>query len=108
LRVFPEDGPLALTQSAVVTHETHRCTVDGCPNLAAYRVMLYDFEPIGGTVRFEADVSCPYLCREHAADNEVQARGDRGTHARVVYPYTNRGGEHGVSLYLDLLPADTA
>jgi hypothetical protein len=91
-----------------VTHETHRCSVDGCPNLADYRVMLYDFEPIVGAIRFEADLSCPYLCREHAADNEEQAHGTRGTHARVTYPYTNRAGEHGVSIYLDLPSADAA
>jgi hypothetical protein len=91
-----------------MTHETHRCSVDGCPNLAAYCVMLYDFEPIGGAIRFEEDPSCPHLCREHAADNEEQARGDRGTHARVVYPYTNQAGEHGVSIYLDLPLADVA
>jgi hypothetical protein len=71
-------------------------------------VVLYDFEPIGGAIRFEADLSCPYLCREHASDNEAQARGDRGTHGRVLYPYTNQAGEHGMSLYLDMLPADPA
>ena len=56
--------------------------------------MLYDFEPIGGAIRFEVDLSCPYLCREHAVDNEEQARGDRGTHARVVYPFS-QGGTSG-------------
>jgi hypothetical protein len=34
-----------------VTHETHPCSVDGCPNLADDRVMLYDFEPIVGAIR---------------------------------------------------------
>ena len=108
MRVFPEGGWPAAAQTAAVTHETHRCSVDGCPSLAAYRVLLYDFEPIGGAIRFEEDLSCPYLCREHAADNEEHARGDRGTHARVTYPYTNRAGEHGVSIYLDLRSADAA
>lgn len=108
LRVSPEDGRRALSHNAAVTHETHRCSVDGCPSLADYRVMLYAFDTIGGAIRFEPDLSCPYLCREHAADNEQQARGERGTDARVVYPYTNKGGEHGLSLYLDLLSSDAA
>lgn len=89
---------------SVMTHETHRCSVEGCPSLAAYRVMLYDFEPVGGAVRFVADETCPYLCLEHAVDNEEHARGERGTHVHVAYPYTNRDREHGVSVYLDLGP----
>ena len=108
MRVFPEEGRRAPLQNAAVTHETHRCSVDGCPSLADYRVMLYAFEPIGGAIRFELDESCPYLCREHAADNEQQARGERGTYVRVVYPFTNQRGEHGLSLYLDLLSSDAA
>ena len=91
-----------------MTHETHRCSVDGCPSLAEYQVMLYDFEPIGGAIRFQEDLSCPYLCREHAAENEAEARGERGTHVRIEYPFTNRGGEHGLSIYLDLPSADLA
>jgi hypothetical protein len=31
-----------------MTHETHRCSVEGCPSLAAYEVMLYDFDPEEG------------------------------------------------------------
>ena len=91
-----------------MTHETHRCSVDGCPSLAAYRVMLYDFDPVGGAVRFGPDETCPYLCLEHAVDNEKQARGDRSMHAHVSYPHTNRGAERGLSVYLDLPSADAA
>jgi hypothetical protein len=91
-----------------MTHETRRCSVDGCPSLAAYRVMLYDFDPAGGAVRFALDETCPYLCLEHAADNEEHARGERGTHGPVAYPHTNRDGERGLSIYLDLRPVDAA
>jgi hypothetical protein len=108
LRVFPEDRRRAPLQNAAVTHETHRCSIDGCPSLADYRVMLYAFDPVGGAIRFEPDLSCPYVCREHAADNEQQARGERGTDVRVVYPYTNQGGERGLSIYLDLPSSDAA
>jgi hypothetical protein len=91
-----------------VTHETHRCAVEGCPNLAAYEVMLYDFHPGEGAVRFERDETCPSLCLEHALDNERGAEGERGLHALVAYPHTNREGRRGVTVYLDLRAADAA
>ena len=84
------------------------CAFSPSPSLADHRVLLYAFDTIGGAIRFEPDLSCPYLCREHAADNEQRARGERGTDVRVVYPYTNQGGEHGLSIYLDLLSSDAA
>jgi hypothetical protein len=90
-----------------MTHETHRCSVDGCPSLAAYRVLHYDFDPVAGAVRFGPDETCPHLCLEHAAENE-QAGGERSLHARVAYPHTNRGGERGLSIYLDLPAVDAA
>jgi hypothetical protein len=91
-----------------MTHETHRCSVDSCPSLAAYEVMLYDFDPEEGGVRFERDETCPYLCFEHTVDNERGAQGERAVHALVVYPHTNRDRRHGISVYLDLPSADLA
>jgi hypothetical protein len=91
-----------------MTHATHRCSVDGCPSLADYQVMLYDFDPAEGAIRFGADETCPYLCREHAAENEQHAHGERGTHARITYPHSNRDGVPGLSIYLDLPSADAA
>lgn len=91
-----------------MTHETHRCSVDGCPSLAAYRVMLYHFDPAEGAVSFAEDESCPYLCREHALENEEEARGERSLYGRVAYPHTSRGGDRGISLYLDLPGLDAA
>lgn len=89
-----------------MTHETHRCSVEGCPSLAAYEVMLYAFDLAEGAVRFARDETCPYLCVEHAIDNERDAHGERGTAALVSYPHTNRDRLHGLSVYLDLRPVN--
>ncbi len=83
-----------------MTVETHRCSVDGCPNLAAYDVMLYDFDPAEGAVVFTADAACPTICVEHAIANEKEARGERMPHRVVAYPYTNRGRMPGLTLYV--------
>jgi hypothetical protein len=91
-----------------MTHETHRCTVDGCPNLAGYEVWLYDFDPAAGAVVFRRDDSCPYICVEHAIDNEHHAGEQRTLHARVPYPYTNREQAPGLTVYLDLPPNEPA
>jgi hypothetical protein len=91
-----------------MTHETHRCSVEGCPSLAAYEVRLYDFDPAEGAVRFERDETCSYLCFEHAIENERHGEGERGVHALVSYPHTNRCRRYGISLYFDLPPADAA
>ncbi len=91
-----------------MTHETHRCSVGGCPNLAAYEVMLYDFDSEEGAVRFERDETCPYLCLEHAVDNERGAEGARGVHGLLAYPHTNGELRHGMSIYLELRSVDIA
>ena len=91
-----------------MTHETHRCSVEGCPSLAAYEVRRYDFDPEGGAVRFERDETCPYLCFEHALDNERNAQGERSVHALVAYPHTNREHGRGISIYLDVPATDPA
>ena len=84
--------------------ETHRCSVEGCPNLAAYEVVLYDFDLAEGAVVFEPDNDCPTLCVEHAIENERQAEGERLPGRVVHYPYTNRGGKLGITLYRQLQP----
>ena len=84
--------------------ETHRCAVDGCPNLAAYEVRHYDFDLAEGAVVFEVDEDCPAICVEHALENERRAEGERRPGAAVVYPYTNRRGATGISLYVQLEP----
>lgn len=84
--------------------ETHRCSVDGCPNLAAYEVLHYDFDLAEGAVIYEADESCPTLCVEHAIENERRAVGDRRPGETVVYPYTNLRGASGLTVLRQLQP----
>lgn len=83
----------------------HRCTVEGCPNVAAYEVLLYDFDPAEGAVSLLADDSCPYICVEHAIDNEHGAKGERLPWAVVEYPLTNRDRHPGLAVYKQLEPA---
>jgi hypothetical protein len=68
---------------------THRCGVEGCPNLAAYEVIHYSFDRAEGAVVFAQDESCPYICVEHAIDNERYSDGEKAPDAVVDYPYTN-------------------
>lgn len=83
---------------------THRCGVEGCPNLAAYEVMHYAFDLAEGAVVFAPDETCLYICVEHAIDNERRAQGDKMA-AVVDYPYTNRSRRPGISIYRQQVPA---
>ena len=84
--------------------ETHRCAVDGCPNLAAYEVLLYDFDLTEGAVVLEIDETCPAICVEHALENERRAEGERGPGSTVRYPYSNRVGARGFTVYRQFEP----
>jgi hypothetical protein len=84
---------------------THRCGVDGCPNLAAYEVIQYSFDLAEGAVTFAQDARCPHICIEHALDNERRAVGMKSPDALVDYPYTNRSHLPGISIYRQLAPA---
>jgi hypothetical protein len=87
---------------------THRCGVEGCPNLAAYEVIQYSFDLAEGAVTFAPDESCPYICVEHALANERGASGARLPDAVTDYPYTNRSRLPGISIYRQLEPAYVA
>jgi hypothetical protein len=84
--------------------ETHRCAVEGCPNLAAYEVRRYDFDLAEGAVVFVVDEGCPAICVEHALENERRAEGERRPGGSVSYPYTNRGHTSGLTVYLQPEP----
>jgi hypothetical protein len=84
--------------------ETHRCAVDGCPNLAAYEPMQYDFDLAEGAIVCERDETCPLLCVEHALENERLAEGERRPGSAVRYPYTNRDGRRGFTIYRQPAP----
>ena len=79
--------------------ETHRCSVPGCPNLAAYEVVHYDFDVAEGALVYEPDDGCPTICVEHAIDNERRAVGDRRPGGLVEYPYTNQSRTRGLTVY---------
>jgi hypothetical protein len=87
---------------------THRCGVVGCPNLAAYEVIHYSFDLAEGAVVFVQDESCPYICVEHAIDNERHSRGEKAPDAVVDYPHTNRLHLPGISIYRQQVPAYVA
>ena len=80
------------------------CRVPGCTNEAEVEVILYDLYLDGARsdVFFERDYTCPFLCRRHMAENEEQARGARKPRASVDYPYTNRNGAQGFTIYRPL------
>jgi hypothetical protein len=71
-------------------------------------VIQYSFDLAEGAVIFAQDESCPYICVEHALDNERQARGVKSPDALVDYPYTNRSRLPGISIYRQEVPAFVA
>jgi hypothetical protein len=87
--------------------ETHRCCVEGCPNLAAYEVHRFEFDPADGAASFALDDTCRYICVEHAIENERRASDDRKPWSSVSYPHTNRQHVPGVAVYLQLESAHT-
>jgi len=88
--------------------ETHRCCVNGCPNLAAYEVQRYIFDPGEGSVAVLSDHTCEFICVEHAIDNELHAPEARLPWGVVEYPYTNLNRLPGLALYVQLEPAYVA
>ena len=91
-----------------MTLESHRCCVHGCPNLAAYEVHRYQFDPLEGATVQLTDDSCPFICVEHAIDNERRAAGERMPWLPVEYPFTNGDRLPGVSVYMQLEPVYVA
>ena len=79
-----------------------RCSVPGCGKHAEMAVLFEDFYPHNGQFFRAQDHTCPYLCREHAIDNERRAVGTPSPREPMRYPYTNRAHGQGVSAYLPL------
>ncbi len=75
------------------------CAVSGYSREAEYEVILYDFYPADGTVFFEQDLTCGFICRLHAIENEAQAKGVRQPRGVVEYPYSNRNHAQGFTIY---------
>ena len=87
------------------------CRVPGCDARGRFEVILYDFYPdeVGrglGNVFWEQDFTCPFICYEHAQENEETAVGSRdpldGLKPGVSYKYTNQGLATGFSIYRPL------
>jgi hypothetical protein len=56
-----------------------KCAVQGCDELAAVEVILYDIYELSirtAEVFFEQDYTCPYLCTHHLFENERGAIRD--------------------------------
>lgn len=78
------------------------CSVDGCSNEADLEVILYDFYPGDGTVFFERDFTCPYICASHAKQNEAGIKGTREPRSGAAYPFTNKHFAQGFTIYRPL------
>lgn len=77
-----------------------KCSV--CGKKADVEVFLYDVYPHQGdaaSVFFEQDFTCSHLCFEHMAENENRAKGTRKPRGTVDYPYSNRNGAQGFTVY---------
>ncbi len=79
-----------------------KCSVNGCENDAGLEVILYDFY-YHGDVFFEQDHTCPYICMDHAVENEAKADGERKPRGFILYPYTNREMAQGFTIYRPLV-----
>jgi hypothetical protein len=79
-----------------------KCSVPDCNEKAACEVILYDVYPYNGEVFFEQDHTCPYICKKHIMENEDKADGERAPRGSVHYPFTNKNGAQGMSIYRPL------
>lgn len=78
------------------------CSVSSCNKQADYEVILYDVYPDDEDVFFERDMTCPFLCAEHMAENELKATGIREPRGEVRYPYSNQHNAQGFTIYRPL------
>jgi len=79
-----------------------KCSVDGCDNDATCEVILFDVYMHNGSVFFERDFTCPYLCSQHVLENEKGAQGERRPRGDVLYPFTNKNNAQGFTIYRPL------
>jgi len=70
---------------------------------AEFEVFLYDVYTKGEPqVFFERDTTCPFLCPEHMVENEENVRGVRAPRGSAMYPYSNKNGALGFTIYRHL------
>ena len=75
------------------------CSVAGCETPAYCEVLLYDVYTDIEEVFMERDYTCPFLCRQHMAENEMDCQGIRAPRGDCVYPFTNQEQALGFSVY---------
>lgn len=78
------------------------CSVPGCDNSAAFEVVLYDIYSSPFDVFYEQDITCPYICSDHANENEKQSPGARKYRGVHTYPFTNKNAAQGFTIYRPL------
>jgi hypothetical protein len=78
------------------------CSVKDCKDPAYVEVILYDVYMADEGVFFEQDFTCPYLCAAHMVENERQAKGQREPRGHIRYPFSNRYGAQGFTIYRPL------
>ena len=77
------------------------CSVPGCSAPADYAAFLVDDVPRWGPY-FEPS-QCPYLCHDHAVENEQKATGGlRVDRSWIQYPYTKHNTQ-GWTHYFDIV-----
>lgn len=80
-----------------------QCSVDECANKPDYVVLLYDHGN-NGSIFFEQDYTCPFLCESHMQENE-RGIGNGGVGERryprgvYKYPYSNHYMAQGYTKY---------
>lgn len=79
-----------------------KCYAPNCQAPVDVEVILYDVYPDEGDVFFERDFTCPFLCNQHMVENEEQARGTREPGGDMQYPFTNKNGARGFTIYKPL------
>ena len=78
-----------------------KCAVAGCQSDAVAEVIQYDVYH-DGSILFQQDETCPYLCAKHLVQNEDEAAGVREPRGIVEYPHSNRHGAQGFTIYKPL------
>jgi hypothetical protein len=76
----------------------HTCSVSDCEAPASVKVFLYDVYS-DGEVFEEQDITCPYLCEAHRAENESSASGERRPRGITLYKFSNQNGAQGYTIY---------
>jgi hypothetical protein len=89
-----------MNMSTTSTVPTPTCSVPGCSRDAEYNVYFTDFKR-GYAERFlEEDFTCPYICHEHACENERgHTGGFQDDYSGVRYPYTKQEDGTGYTRY---------